>query len=91
MCITLLLFLSLLFVFLNFYFLAVLCNILTSRSQWPHGLRRGSVAARFLEFWFRIPPGAWFSVSCECCLLSGSGLCIELITLSEESHRVWCV
>jgi hypothetical protein len=30
------------------------------------------------------------SVSCECCLLSGRGLCFELITRPEESYRVWC-
>jgi len=27
----------------------------------------------------------------ECCVLSGSGLCYELITLPEESYRLWCV
>jgi hypothetical protein len=25
------------------------------------------------------------------CVLSGRGLCRELITPSEESHRLWCV
>ena len=39
----------------------------------------------------RIPPGAWMSVCCECCVLSGRGLCDELITRPEESHRLWCV
>jgi len=40
----------------------------------------------------RIPPGSWMSVSCECCVLSGRGLCIGLITCPEESYRVrWCV
>jgi hypothetical protein len=24
---------------------------------------------------------------CECCVLSGRGLCVGLITLPEESHR----
>jgi hypothetical protein len=28
---------------------------------------------------------------CECCVLSGRGLCDELITFPEESHRMWCV
>jgi hypothetical protein len=32
--------------------------------------------------------GAWMSV---CCVLSGKGLCDELITRPEESDRVWCV
>ena len=40
-----------------------------SRSQWPHGLRRRSAAARLLRSWVRIPPEAWMSVCCECCVL----------------------
>jgi hypothetical protein len=28
------------------------------------------------------------SVSCECCVLSGKGLCDELIARPEESYRV---
>jgi len=31
------------------------------------------------------------SVCCECCVLSGRGLCGELITRPEESYRLWCV
>ena len=31
------------------------------------------------------------SVSCECCVLSGRGLCFGLITRPEDSYRVWCV
>jgi len=31
------------------------------------------------------------SVSCECCVLSGRGLCGGLITRPEESYRLWCV
>ena len=49
-------------------------NQLVSRSQWPRGLRRRSTAARLLRSWFRIPPGEWMSVCCECCVLSGSSL-----------------
>ena len=30
-------------------------------------------------------------VCCECCVLSGRGLCDELITHPEESYRLWCV
>jgi len=30
-------------------------------------------------------------VCCECCLLSGRGLCDELITCQEESYRLWFV
>ena len=61
------------------------------RSQWPRGLRRGSAAARLLGLWVRIPPGSWMSVSCECSVVSGTGLCFGLITHPEESYRVWCV
>jgi hypothetical protein len=31
------------------------------------------------------------SVSCECCVLSGGGLCHRLITRPEEPYRVCCV
>ena len=62
-----------------------------SRSQWPRGLKRRSAAARLLRTWVRIPPGAWMFVCCECCVLSGRGLCDELITRPEESYRLWCV
>ena len=34
---------------------------------------------------------SWISVSFECCVLSGRGLCVGLITRPEESYRVWCV
>jgi hypothetical protein len=39
----------------------------------------------------KILPGAWMSVSCECCVLSGRGLCDEPIPRPEESYRLWCV
>jgi hypothetical protein len=58
---------------------------LNSRSQWPRGLKRGSAAARLLRLWVRITPGAWTSLCCECCVLSGRGLSDELITRPEES------
>ena len=61
------------------------------RSQWPRGLRRRSLAARLLRLWVRIPPGAWIFVCCECCVLSGRGLCNGLIIRSEESYRMWRV
>ena len=60
-------------------------------SQWLRGLRRRSVATRLLRSLVRIPPGAWMFVCCECCVLSGRGLCDELITRPEESYRLWCV
>src|SRR5215475_3577756 len=49
------------------------------------------VAARLLRSWVRIPPGAWIFVCCECRVLSGRGLCDELITRPEESYRLCCV
>ena len=62
------------------------------RSQWPRGVRRTSTAARLLRSWVRIPPGvAWMFVCCECYVMSGRGLCDELITRPEESYRLWCV
>jgi hypothetical protein len=36
-------------------------------------------------------PTGGIDVCCECCVLSGRGLCDELITRLEESYRVWCV
>jgi len=61
------------------------------RSQWPRGLRRRSEAARLLRLWVRIPPGSWMSVSYECYVLSGRGLCVGLTTRPEESCRPSCV
>ena len=37
------------------------------------------------------PTGAWIFFCCECCVLSGRGLCDELITHLEESYRLCCV
>ena len=45
-------------------------------------------AAHLLKSWVRIPPGAWIFVCCECRVLSGRGLCDELITRPEESYRL---
>jgi len=41
-----------------------------------------------LVFWDQIPPKAWTFVSCVL-LLPGRGLCVELITLPEESFRLF--
>ena len=48
-------------------------------------------AAHLLKSWVWIPPGAWIFVCCECRVLSGRGLCDELITRPEESYRLCCV
>ena len=37
------------------------------------------------------PAGAWISVFCECCVLSGRGLCDVPIPRPKESYRLWCV
>jgi hypothetical protein len=66
------------------------CNTNNRRSQRPRGLRRKSVAAHLLRSWVRIPPGG-MDVCCEFCVLSGRGLCDELITYPEKSYRLWCV
>jgi len=36
-------------------------------------------------------PTGGMDVCCECCVLSGRGLCDGLITCPEESYRLWCV
>ena len=74
-----------------FFFNIMSIKLYLCRSQWPRGLRRRSAAARLLRLWVPIPPGAWIFVCCECCVLSGRGLCDELITRPEESYRLWCV
>ena len=66
-------------------------DVLACRSQWPRSLRRSSRASLLLRLWVRIPPGAWMSVCCECCVLSDRGLCDELTIRPEESYRLWCV
>jgi hypothetical protein len=30
-------------------------------------------------------------ICCECCVLSGKGLCDELVTRPEEAYRLCCV
>jgi len=37
------------------------------------------------------PAGAWMFVSCECCVLSGRGVCNGPICRQEESYRCVCV
>jgi hypothetical protein len=60
-------------------------------SQKSRVLRRRYIAAHLQRLWVRIPPGAWMFVCCECCVLSDSGFCAELITRPEESYQLWCV
>ena len=48
-------------------------------------------AAGSLGLGVLIPPGVWMSVCYECCVLSGSGLCVGPITGPEEFYRGRCV
>ena len=67
----------------------IMSNIqFVSGSRWPRGLRRRSAAARLLRLWVRVPSGTLISVCFECCVVSGRGLCVELIFRTEESYRV---
>jgi hypothetical protein len=52
--------------------------------EWPQ-------AACLLRSWVHIPPGTRIFVCCECRVLSGRGLCNELIAHPEESYLLWCV
>jgi hypothetical protein len=47
-------------------------------------LAERSEATRLLRVRVRIPPGTSMSVSCECCVLSGSSHCTGPITRLEE-------
>jgi hypothetical protein len=51
--------------------------------QCSRGLKRGSAAARLLGLRVRILLRSWASISCECCVLSGRGLCVGLISRPE--------
>ena len=75
----------------NLIFVSLFGLLLHRRSQWPRGLRRRSSTARLLRLWVRTPPAAWMFVCCECCVLSGRGLCDGLITRPEVSYRLWRV
>jgi hypothetical protein len=53
-------------------------------------IRHSSAVARLLGLRVRIPPEAWMSLCCECCMLLGRGLCDGPISQPEESYHV-CV
>jgi hypothetical protein len=63
---------------------------ISRRSWWSRCLRLKSAAARLLGLRVRITPVARMSVSCECCLLSGRGLC-ERADLSRGVLPSVCV
>jgi hypothetical protein len=49
------------------------------------------VNGRLLAGFAELNPAGCMDVCCECCVLSGTGLCVGLITRLEEFYRVWCV
>jgi hypothetical protein len=53
-------------------------------------IKQVSVAARSTES-MGSNPTEGVDVCCECCVLSGKGLCDELITRPEETYRLWCI
>jgi hypothetical protein len=52
----------------------------------PRDLRRRSAASHLMGLLVRIQPRPWMYVSCECCGLSGIGLCDGPIICPEESY-----
>jgi hypothetical protein len=76
--------------------ICLLGSHLINKALWDISIARVIIhtlnaAVLLLGLWIRIPPGAWISVSFECCVLSGRGLCDGLITRPGESYRLWCV
>jgi hypothetical protein len=67
------------------------CMYVLGRSQWPHSLRRGSAAARWLILRNWTPRRKCTSVCCECCVLSARGLCVGVITRSGVLPSVVCL
>jgi hypothetical protein len=61
------------------------------RAQWPRGLSRGPIVCRSMAGTVDSNT-AWVTDVClACCVLSDIGLFEGLITLSEESYRMWCI
>ena len=52
-------------------------------ARWFYGYSRAGIAGS--------NPTGGLDVCRECLVLSGRGLCDTLITLPEESYRLWCV
>ena len=60
------------------------------RYWWSRSGRRRSAASRLLGIAGSYPAGG-MDLSCECCALSGRGLCNGPIPRPEEAYRVWYV
>ena len=65
----------------------IIPRLLPCLSRWPRGLRHAFAASTLLGMPVRCPPGAWFSALVND-VLSGSGLCDELVTRPQKSYRV---
>jgi hypothetical protein len=84
--------------FCQFLQVNIVCSLISvtmptyCRSQWSRGLRRGPAAVRLLELWVPIPPWSWMFISCDCCVLSGRGLCVDclLVRRSPAECSVSC-
>ena len=74
----------------KYSYIFLVCTAWWCRSQWPRDLRRRSAGARLLGVWVWISPGAWMPVCCDCRVLSGRGLCDEVITRPEKFYRLMC-
>ena len=57
-------------------------------SRWLRGVRPRYASDLSLRLRLRIPLGAWLSVCCECCVLSGRDLCNGPIPRPDESSTV---
>jgi hypothetical protein len=65
------------------------CSYTWRRYWWSCSGRRRSGAARLPGIAGSNPAGC-MDVSCECCALSGRGLCNGPISRPEDAYRVWC-
>jgi hypothetical protein len=69
---------------IQFFFICGICyqvlQFTNGRSQRRRDLRPGTAASLLLELRVRTPPGAWMSVSYDCCILSGWVPCKGPIT-----------
>ena len=69
----------------------IMNNLSEARFQKPHGLRRGSVAVPLPGLRVHFPARCMNMCLWEFSVLSGTVVCIGLITRLDESYRLWCV
>jgi len=58
--------------------------------QMSRGLSCESATVSLLSLRILFPQGAWMSVCCGCCVLSGRLPCFGLFPLPEQFYQVWC-